>query len=334
MKTRSNGTIGLSSPLAIADPATRRAILEIQDNLKSLTQQIALLGAIQGGTNPANAGGGMIVPDGFSNQANVRSSKSPEIVSLAVDAVYDNSLRCRWYYEHIVEDVWTRGTGEDSYIYVARPSELQRKQCDGKTLTFPATESNPSGWSAEVEWKNQQERLMWYTLDGSEYSFTEYITPPYLAMESNPDAYCVIQVMKLPSPITLDGHLCTYVDVNSAGRYWGNFQMPTSPEPPPEGGLTLSRLTPMPVGLTGSSGDGTEASPWNHVHAADPNAGFPPWPPRIVTELPAIPESGMDCVFWTSAGGSGDDQVWWCWQGDTVWRAGYKWTNKTGEVGS
>lgn len=51
----------------------------------------------------------------------------------------------------------------------------------------------------------------------------------------------------------------------------------------------------------------------------------------IVTALPAIPTSGMKEVYWTSGGGgTGDNQVWRAYAGQSVWYPTQKFTSKSG----
>lgn len=52
---------------------------------------------------------------------------------------------------------------------------------------------------------------------------------------------------------------------------------------------------------------------------------------QTVLALPAIPTTGMKEVFWTSAGeGTGDDQVWRAYAGQTRWYPTQKWTSLSG----
>lgn len=48
---------------------------------------------------------------------------------------------------------------------------------------------------------------------------------------------------------------------------------------------------------------------------------------RSVADLPPIPASGMDVVFWT---GGTPPQVWWTDSGASVWYPGYRWTADSG----
>ena len=52
---------------------------------------------------------------------------------------------------------------------------------------------------------------------------------------------------------------------------------------------------------------------------------------EVVAALPAIPTSGGRFVFWTSDGtGTGDDQVWLAFKGQTAWTPQQKFTTKSG----
>ena len=86
----------------------------------------------------------------------------------------------------------------------------------------------------------------------------------------------------------------------------------------------LSDDTPEDVGTSGSAGTSNEASRSDHVHENN-------FIVDTVDDLPSIPASGMREVFWTSSGsGTGDDQVWRAYAGQSEWTPTQKRTTKSG----
>lgn len=83
-----------------------------------------------------------------------------------------------------------------------------------------------------------------------------------------------------------------------------------------EGGtVNLYDQIPEPVGVGEAVGTSSEASPGDHTHRYIGKADL-----EVVTALPAIPLEGMHEVYWTSAGGgTGDNQIWRAFEGQSLW---------------
>lgn len=90
----------------------------------------------------------------------------------------------------------------------------------------------------------------------------------------------------------------------------------------------LSNKIPEPVGIINAAGTSNRASRDDHKHAHEGESI-----PEVVETLPPIPTTGMKEVYWTSADtGTGDDQVWRAYKGDTEWSPTQRLTDKSGAV--
>lgn len=93
--------------------------------------------------------------------------------------------------------------------------------------------------------------------------------------------------------------------------------------------VELSDADPQAVGNSTSAGTGTKAARDDHVHANEGESI-----PEVVQTLPAIPTTGMKEVYWTSTGaGTGDDQVWRAFAGQSQWFPTQRLTDLSGNPG-